>query len=153
MGRLKGDTIECSYHGLVYNRSGTCIKVPGQNDVPRSAQLKRYPVADVYGYSWIWMGDPARADTHTIPDYGRLSLPGLGRHRIALHVEGNYQLIVDNLLDLSHLPCPRHDHRQPASLGEREREDRAARQYGAGQALGGECRASADFRPIRWLLR
>jgi phenylpropionate dioxygenase-like ring-hydroxylating dioxygenase large terminal subunit len=22
VGRLKGDTIECSYHGLVYNRSG-----------------------------------------------------------------------------------------------------------------------------------
>jgi phenylpropionate dioxygenase-like ring-hydroxylating dioxygenase large terminal subunit len=58
----------------------------------------------MYGYSWIWMGDPTRADTRTIPDYSRLSLPGLGRHRIALHVEGNYQLIVDNLLDLSHLP-------------------------------------------------
>jgi len=103
-GRLKGDTVECAYHGLVYDCSGACIKVPGQDDVPRTARLKRYPVADMHGYSWIWMGDPARADTRTIPDYNRLSLPGLGRHRIALHVEANYQLIVDNLLDLSHLP-------------------------------------------------
>jgi phenylpropionate dioxygenase-like ring-hydroxylating dioxygenase large terminal subunit len=103
-GRLKGDTVECAYHGLVYDCSGACIKVPGQDDVPRTARLKRYPVADMHGYSWIWMGDPARADARTIPDYSRLSLPGLGRHRIALHVEANYQLIVDNLLDLSHLP-------------------------------------------------
>ena len=103
-GHLKGDTVECAYHGLVYDCSGACIKVPGQDDVPRTARLKRYPVADMHGYSWIWMGDPARADTRTIPDYNRLSLPGLGRHRIALHVEANYQLIVDNLLDLSHLP-------------------------------------------------
>jgi phenylpropionate dioxygenase-like ring-hydroxylating dioxygenase large terminal subunit len=104
LGRLKADTVECAYHGLVYDCSGACIKMPGQEDVPRTARLKRYPVADMHGYSWIWMGNPARADTGTIPDYSRLSLPGLGRHRIGLHVEANYQLIVDNLLDLSHLP-------------------------------------------------
>jgi phenylpropionate dioxygenase-like ring-hydroxylating dioxygenase large terminal subunit len=103
-GRLKGDTVECGYHGLVYDCSGTCIRVPGQGEVPRSARLRRYPVVDRHGYCWIWMGDPARADATSIPDYGRLSLPDLGRHRIALHVEGNYQLVVDNLLDLSHLP-------------------------------------------------
>jgi phenylpropionate dioxygenase-like ring-hydroxylating dioxygenase large terminal subunit len=104
VGRLKGDTVECGYHGLVYDSSGACIKVPGQDDIPRTARLRRYPVADTHGYSWIWMGDPSRADPRSIPDYSRLTLPGLGRHRIALHVEANYQLIVDNLLDLSHLP-------------------------------------------------
>ncbi len=104
VGRLKGDTVECAYHGLVYDCSGFCIKVPGQDDVPQSARLKRYPVADMHGYSWIWMGNPARADVQSIPDYSRLSLPELGRHRIALHIGANYQLVVDNLLDLSHLP-------------------------------------------------
>jgi phenylpropionate dioxygenase-like ring-hydroxylating dioxygenase large terminal subunit len=104
VGRLKGDTVECGYHGLVYDCSGACIKVPGQDDVPRTARLKRYPVADMHGYSWIWIGDPGRADRRSIPDYSRLSVPELGRHRIALHVEANYQLIIDNLLDLSHLP-------------------------------------------------
>ena len=28
-GRLKGDTVECAYHGLVYDCSGACIKVAG----------------------------------------------------------------------------------------------------------------------------
>lgn len=104
LGRLIGDTVECGYHGLLYDCSGACIKVPGQRDVPKGARVHVYPVAERHGYVWIWMGDPARADEALIPDYSRLTLPHLGRHGIALHVEGHYQLIVDNLLDLSHLP-------------------------------------------------
>ena len=104
LGRLADDTIECGYHGLVYDRSGACIKVPGQERIPRGARIRSYPVVDRHGYVWIWMGDPESADESTIPDFSRLTDPSLGRHRIALHILGNYQLIVDNLLDLSHLP-------------------------------------------------
>lgn len=103
-GRLLGDTVQCGYHGLVYDCAGACIKVPGQVDVPKGAQIRSYPVVERYHYAWIWMGDPEKADEALLPDYSRLTLPGLGRHRIGLHIKGNYQLIVDNLLDLSHLP-------------------------------------------------
>lgn len=104
LGRLQDDTVECGYHGLVYDRSGACIKVPGQERIPRGARVRSYPVVDRHAYVWIWMGDPELADESKIPDFSRLTDPKLGRHRIALHILGNYQLIVDNLLDLSHLP-------------------------------------------------
>jgi len=104
MGRLDNDAITCGYHGLVFDCSGKCIKVPGQERIPKSARVRSYPVVDMHGYVWIWMGDPKSADEKTIPDFSPLSDPSLGRHRIGLHIEGNYKLIMDNLLDLSHLP-------------------------------------------------
>jgi phenylpropionate dioxygenase-like ring-hydroxylating dioxygenase large terminal subunit len=102
-GRLFGDTVQCGYHGLVYDKTGACIKVPGQQ-VPEGTHIRRYPVVERNRYVWIWMGDPKQADENLLPDYGRLEMPELGRHRIALRIDANYQLIVDNLLDLSHLP-------------------------------------------------
>lgn len=105
MGRLVGDQVECGYHGLVYDCSGRCVKIPGQTakSIPPTAQVRTYPVVDRHFYLWIWMGDPARADPSLIPDYSLIGAPGGDRHRIKLHVKCHYQLIIDNLLDLSHL--------------------------------------------------
>ena len=105
MGRLKGDEIECGYHGLVYDCSGACVKIPGQprESIPQGARVRSYPVVDRHFYLWIWMGDPARADAALIPDFSLIGAPGGGRHRIRLHLACNYQLVIDNLLDLSHL--------------------------------------------------
>ncbi|HJU24779.1 MAG TPA: aromatic ring-hydroxylating dioxygenase subunit alpha [Casimicrobiaceae bacterium] len=106
MGRLvEGDQIECGYHGLVYDCTGTCVKIPGQSraSIPAGAKVRAYPVLDRHCYLWIWMGDPALADPAAIPDFGKLEKPGTARHRISLHLPCHFQLVVDNLLDLSHL--------------------------------------------------
>ena len=36
-GKLKGDNVECPYHGLLYDPSGRCIRVPGQTAIPPNA--------------------------------------------------------------------------------------------------------------------
>ncbi len=105
MGRLVDDEIECGYHGLVYDCTGTCVKIPGQSrdSIPAGARVRTYPVVDRHFYLWIWMGDPALASAETIPDFSGIGAPGSARHRIRLHLACNFQLVVDNLLDLSHL--------------------------------------------------
>ncbi len=105
MGRLVEDQIECGYHGLVYDCTGSCVKIPGQSreSIPPGARVRTYPVVDRHNYLWIWMGDARRADAGLIPNFGALDAPGVGLHRIKLHLLCNYQLTVDNLLDLSHL--------------------------------------------------
>jgi len=104
LGRLIGDTVECAYHGLVYDGTGTCIKIPGEKRVTGSRHVRRFPIVERYHYLWIWMGDPDQAEDSLIPDYSRLVDPNWRTHRIQLHLDGNYLLTVDNLLDLSHLP-------------------------------------------------
>ena len=33
-GRIKGDTVECGYHGLTFDCSGKCVWSPGQGNIP-----------------------------------------------------------------------------------------------------------------------
>ena len=101
-GYLQKDTIICGYHGVAYGCSGAGVHVPGQKTVPSWAHVKSYPVLERYKCIWIWMGDPDRADESLIPDFHWADNPGWGAKN-RLHVQCNYQLINDNLTDLSHL--------------------------------------------------
>jgi vanillate O-demethylase monooxygenase subunit len=103
MGKLVGDTLQCHYHGLRYDKGGVCVRVPGQDMIPATARVKSYPVVERYKWLWIWMGDPALADPAKITDFHWLDDPNWGAKGQYLHVEANWQLIVDNLLDLTHL--------------------------------------------------
>ena len=103
MGKLVGDELQCHYHGLRFGTDGRCTRIPGQEQIPRGAKVKTYPVAERYHWIWIWMGDPALADPAKITDFHWLDDPNWGAKASYLHVEANWQLVVDNLLDLTHL--------------------------------------------------
>ncbi len=104
-GRVSGDEIECGYHGLVFDRTGACVRVPGQGRVPPGARVKAWPVLEKYRYVWLWMGDPAAADEASLPDWWMAERSDwrMVKGDPPFHVPGNYELINDNLLDLSHV--------------------------------------------------
>jgi len=56
-----------------------------------------------HGLRYDRTGDPAQANPDTIPDYHWFDDPAWGAKGEYLHVKSNWQLIVDNLLDLTHL--------------------------------------------------
>jgi phenylpropionate dioxygenase-like ring-hydroxylating dioxygenase large terminal subunit len=103
-GALLGDRIQCGYHGLEYDRSGTCVKIPGQASIPPAACVRSYPLVERDEVIWIWMGDAAKADPSSIVAYPWHN-PGSGwAHRKQRYTIGcNWELMNDNLLDLSHL--------------------------------------------------
>ena len=103
MGKLVGDKLQCHYHGLQYDGAGKCVRIPGQDLIPPTAKVRTYPVVERYHWVWIWMGDPALADPAKIADYHWLDDENWGARSSYLHVKANWQLIVDNLLDLTHL--------------------------------------------------
>jgi phenylpropionate dioxygenase-like ring-hydroxylating dioxygenase large terminal subunit len=102
-GWVVEDHVQCGYHGLVYDGSGACVKVPGQDRVPAQARVRSYPVVEQDHLLWVWMGDPALADAtqplrhpwHDDPQWAWIK----DRYR----VRANYQLITDNLMDLTHV--------------------------------------------------
>ena len=103
-GRLIGDEVECGYHGLVFGRDGVCTHVPGQEDVPAWARVKSYPVAERDRWVFVWMGDPDKADPALVPDYhAHIADPDWYAVTGQTLVKGGYRLVLDNLLDLSHL--------------------------------------------------
>ena len=107
VGTLVGDNLQCGYHGLIFEPTGDCIAVPGQTIVPPGAAVRSYPVVERHNLVWIWMGDATRADAASIPDLHWLDAPGWVAKPGYLHVKCNYRcnyrIIVDNLLDTSHL--------------------------------------------------
>ena len=103
-GRLIGDQVECGYHGLVFGRDGVCTHVPGQEEVPGWAKVRSYPVVERGGWVFVWMGDPELADPACAPDYhAAVADPDWYAVTGQALVKGGYRLVLDNLLDLSHL--------------------------------------------------
>jgi len=103
-GKVEGDNLRCGYHGLVYDPSGKVIWAPGQDHLPDGSHVRAYPIIEKHGWVWIWMGDPALADPRTAPAYDKYDDPKWASYDQLIPMKANYFLVVDNLLDLSHLP-------------------------------------------------
>lgn len=103
-GKLKGDAVECGYHGFTFDCTGACTRVPSQDLIPKGFKTRVYPTVEKGQWIWVWLGDPALADPATIPDPFCLFKDGwdtaLGRVDT---YPARYQLLIDNLFDLSHL--------------------------------------------------
>lgn len=104
MGRLEGDALRCGYHGLLFDSAGKCVEIPGQESIPPQARVRSYPTVERFNWIWVWMGDPAKADPALIPNWWwadhrewSFTRPDMVR------LKCNYQLIADNVLDVTHL--------------------------------------------------
>lgn len=108
---LPNGLVECAYHGLCYDGTGSCVKIPAHPDgkIPPNARLKPYPVVEQDGLVWVWSGNPERAALFNPPrtpeiadkqweaiDSGPMEIPA------------NYLLLIENLLDITHF-YPLHD--------------------------------------------
>ena len=103
LGKLVGkEDIQCPYHGIRYNSAGRCVSMPAQETINPSALVPSFPVVERYRYLWIWLGDPTLADPATIPDMHQMSDPGWTGDGLTIHAPCNYQLVLDNLMDLTH---------------------------------------------------
>lgn len=104
-GKVRGDALQCNYHGFRFDgRTGSCVHVPGQ-PAPKSFRQRIYPVAEHGDWIWIWPGEPELADRNLLPP---LDVVGLGpgwtvQVSACMHGEGRAHLLVENLLDLTHI--------------------------------------------------
>jgi vanillate O-demethylase monooxygenase subunit len=105
-GHRQGDNVACPYHGLVFGPDGDCVHNPHEEGaIPKAAKVPHYPLVERWDALWIWMGDPQQADPATIPDLTEASArPGWAFVTGSLEVPVNYEMVADNLLDLSHVP-------------------------------------------------
>lgn len=100
--RLDGDRVVCGYHGFTYDATGSCVGVPGQRRVPRTARVSAYPVVEQDSFVWVFIGDPDRAEATAIPRAPWLADPAYATVHGLEHLRARASLLVDNLMDLSH---------------------------------------------------
>lgn len=118
-GKRIGDTIQCGYHGMTFSADGQCVRVPGQQNTPKSAYVESFPVHERHNIVWVWMGDPDLADTSKIFDLPEFSQAGWHAHQgEALHIKANYLNVAENLVDPAHVSFV-----HPTTLGSAASED------------------------------
>ncbi len=104
MGRIDGANLRCGYHGYLFDGAGKVVEIPGIDNIPEKAAVKSYPVVERWRYVWIWMGEAALADPSKIPNVFWADHP---QWRLSMympeHLKCNFQLVCDNVLDVTHL--------------------------------------------------
>src|SRR5262245_15825844 len=105
MGKIVGgDRLQCPYHGLEFNAAGRCVLNPhGNKHISPRAHIRSFPATEKHKAIWIWMGE-REPDYAAVPDFSIMdNVPELHTtKRDRITINANYELIIDNLLDLSH---------------------------------------------------
>lgn len=100
-GARDGDMMRCGYHGLAFDGAGNCAHNPFSGQPLDIAKVDVLPVVEKYTGVWFWPGDAEKADPALIPDYGFLD-HDKPLHRGTIKMDASYELVTDNLMDLSH---------------------------------------------------
>jgi phenylpropionate dioxygenase-like ring-hydroxylating dioxygenase large terminal subunit len=102
-GKREGDSIVCGYHGLTFDETGNCIRNPFSAVIPAGCGVRTFPVVAKDSMLWFWSGDPEDADPAMIADFPFMADFPAPQGRGHLRFEANYELLTDNLMDLSHI--------------------------------------------------
>lgn len=108
---IEGGLLECAYHGLCYDASGRCVRIPSHPDgrIPPQARLRAYPVFEQDGLVWVWPGDPAMSASAFPPRLPEITHPSWATADTGpMAVPANSLLLIENLLDITHF-YPLHD--------------------------------------------
>jgi phenylpropionate dioxygenase-like ring-hydroxylating dioxygenase large terminal subunit len=103
-GRLLGDIVECGYHGLQFDCSGTCVVAPSQGRIPPTARVRAYPAVEKWGFVWVWMGEADKANEAKICEIDNYENADWGiTDGGMLEIDCHYLWLTDNLLDPTHV--------------------------------------------------
>jgi phenylpropionate dioxygenase-like ring-hydroxylating dioxygenase large terminal subunit len=110
-GSIKSGIVRCGYHGLAFDGSGRCVDNP-HGAITSALCVPAFPAVERHQAIWVWMGS-GPADPSGIPDLSFIDeTPETARIYGYLPTAANYQLLTDNIMDLSHA-----DYLHPTSLG------------------------------------
>ncbi len=104
-GRVRGDCVECPYHGWTFNGAGDCVRLPSLGpdaSIPERTRVDAYPVEEKYGLVHVFLGDlpeeqrPAILD---IPEYGDAAWRFI---TLTLEWKIDYKRALENTIDPGH---------------------------------------------------
>lgn len=112
-GQVDDLGVRCGYHGLKFDRTGTCIDNP-HGPILKSLSVRSYSLVERHAMLWIWMGNAsAPDDPATIPDLSFVEdAKPTAISKGYMYTRAGHKLLEDNILDLSHA-----DYLHPATLG------------------------------------
>ena len=104
-GKIKGDCVECPYHGWQFDGAGQCTRIPSMGPdakVPARAKVDSYPTQERYGLIFAFLGDACEAERIPILDMPEWTDSEWRWTFVTCDWKFNYQRATENLLDPAH---------------------------------------------------
>jgi phenylpropionate dioxygenase-like ring-hydroxylating dioxygenase large terminal subunit len=103
LGCLKGDNVQCGYHGFTFASDGTCVDAPSMGAALPAAMIRSFPLIEQNGFVWVYVGDLTKIDNVPPPH----NLEWVDDEAFAfvqgrMEIKANYMLLKENVLDLTH---------------------------------------------------
>lgn len=103
-GKIKGDLIECAYHGWRFNAIGECAEVDylAANQQLPNCKIRWFPVKEKSGFIWIFPGDETQAeqiDLLSLPEWEHLNYIATVA---VIDCQAHYSFLIENLMDMYH---------------------------------------------------
>ena len=101
LGKVCDGNLVCGYHGLTVGCDGKAVSMPGQR-VQGFPRTRSFPVVERHGFIWVWPGDEKLADPAGVHALDWAENPDWTYAGGLYHVQCDYRLMIDNLMDLTH---------------------------------------------------
>lgn len=103
-GRIKGDLLECAYHGWRFHASGECAEVDylAENQKLPNCKIRQYPVQEQDGFVWLFPGVVELAEPINIlrvPEWEHLNYIATVS---IINCQAHYSFLIENLMDMYH---------------------------------------------------
>ncbi len=102
LGVVKGECLVCPYHAWEYDRSGACVRIPAQPEVPPplKARAETFVARERYGMVWVCVGEP-------LGDVPEFAMGEAEEFRTVLAGPYGFRAkgprVIENLFDVAHL--------------------------------------------------
>ncbi|NEP58201.1 MAG: aromatic ring-hydroxylating dioxygenase subunit alpha [Symploca sp. SIO2G7] len=103
-GAIKGNYIECAYHGWQFSPSGECAVVnylEANQRLPR-CRIRQYAVKEQDGFIWLFPGDASQAELVSplgVPEWEHLNYIA---SVAIIDCQAHYSFLIENLMDMYH---------------------------------------------------
>jgi phenylpropionate dioxygenase-like ring-hydroxylating dioxygenase large terminal subunit len=104
-GKIKGDHLQCPYHGWQFDGSGQCHKIPSLGAaarIPARTRVDAYPVVEKYGIVFAFLGDLPEAERPPMLEVPEFDHEGWRPTWMNFQIPYNYERSVENGLDPAH---------------------------------------------------
>jgi phenylpropionate dioxygenase-like ring-hydroxylating dioxygenase large terminal subunit len=105
VGEIKGDCIQCPFHGFEYDTSGDCKLIPANGrdaEPPKAMHVKTYPTREEHGFIYLWWGE-AQKEYPPLPWFESIG-DDMVYSTLRDHWKSHYSRAIENQLDVVHLP-------------------------------------------------
>ena len=102
-GKVRGETVQCPFHGWCYDAQGRCIEAPFAKKVPPKAGIKAWPLLECNGVLMAFHHSAGAAPQRDLPAIAEFAspewtAPAPHQYRMRTHI----QEIAENVIDLAH---------------------------------------------------